>query len=350
MRKRRVLEGVLGAAATTFLATALALAPALVAVPALAQDTKAELGKLKPAGFPNQPLEMTVVYPAGGGADLTARLLARTIEQISTEKIVVNNRTGGAGMVGHAWLATQAPTDGTVMGMLVNLVWGDAMLRAEGRWSYTDLEPIGYLNSDPMIWAVTTDGPLKSMSLAQIAKEGKDKPNTIRVATVPGSMWDYLIEQVETNTGAKFLKVPFQSGGQGTTALIGNNVDIAPAFFAELRPHVSAGKIRLVGIASNKRVAHLPDLPTFNEELKGSDYEWTLIRFVVVPAKTPPDRKAYLSALVRTAMKDEGLIAEYGKNGVYFDPAFLNAPNPATALNAAAEKEREFYKKTGRLK
>ncbi|MBN9497773.1 MAG: tripartite tricarboxylate transporter substrate binding protein [Alphaproteobacteria bacterium] len=340
MLKRRVLNAFIAAAAAGLIAAA----------PAVAQDTKAELAKLKPAGFPNQTLEMTVVYPAGGGADLTARLLARTMEQISNEKIVVNNRTGGAGMVGHAWLATQAPTDGTAMGMLVNLVWGDAMLRAEGRWSYTDLEPIGYLNSDPMIWAVTTDGPLKSMSLAQIAQAGKDKPNTIRVATVPGSMWDYLIEQVETNTGAKFLKVPFQSGGQGTTALIGNNVDIAPAFFAELRAHIDSGKVRLVGIASNKRVAHLPNLPTFNEELKGTDYEWTLIRFVVVPKKVAPERKAYLSALVRTAMKDAGLIAEYGKMGVDFDPALRDAADPAAALNAAAEKEREFYKKTGRLK
>ena len=93
-------------------------------ISASAQDLKGELSKIKPADFPNLPLEMTVVYPAGGGADLTARLLARTMEQISSEKLIVNNRTGGAGMVGHAWLATQAPTDGTAMGMLVNLVWG----------------------------------------------------------------------------------------------------------------------------------------------------------------------------------------------------------------------------------
>jgi len=319
-------------------------------ISASAQDLKGELSKIKPADFPNLPLEMTVVYPAGGGADLTARLLARTMEQISSEKLIVNNRTGGAGMVGHAWLATQAPTDGTAMGMLVNLVWGDAMLRSEGRWNYTDLEPIGYLNSDPMMWAVTTDGPLKSMSLTQIVQQAKDKPNTLRIATVPGSMWDYLIEQVENNTGAKFLRVPFQSGGQGATALIGNNVDIVPAFFADLRAYIDAGKIRLAAVASSKRVSHLPNLPTFNEELKGIDYEWTLIRFVVVPKKVSTERKAYLSAIVRAAMKDTGLIAEYVKMGVDFDPLLRDATDQAAALNLAAEKEREFYKKTGRIK
>jgi tripartite-type tricarboxylate transporter receptor subunit TctC len=340
MLTRRTLSGLIAAAAIGVIS----------ATPVLAQDVRADLTRLKPSGFPNQPVEMTVVYPAGGGADLTARLLARTMEQISNEKFVVNNRTGGAGMVGHAWLATQAPTDGSVVGMLVNLVWGDAMLRATGRWSHTDLEPIGYLNSDPMIWAVTTDGPLRGLSLAQIAQAGRDRPNTLRVATVPGSMWDYLIEQVEANTGARFLKVPFQSGGQGVTALIGNNVDIAPAFFAELRAHVDSGRVRLAGIAAASRVAHLPNLPTFNEELRGTEYEWTLIRFVVVPAKVAPERKAYLSAIVRAAMRDEGLIAEYLKMGVYFDPALRDAADPAAALNALAEKEREFYRKTGRLR
>jgi len=323
-----------------------AVATALTCGPVSGQD----LAKLKPAGFPSQPIEMTVVYPAGGGADLTARLLARTMEKLTGDKILVNNRTGGAGMVGHSWLATQAPADGHVMGMLVNLVWGDAMLRAQGRWAYTDLEPIGYLNSDPMIWAVTSDGPFKGSTLAQITQMAKDKPSTYRVATVPGSMWDYLIEQVETNTGAKFLKVPFQSGGAGTTALIGNNVDIAPAFFAELRPHVDAGKVKLAGIASLQRVKHLPDLPTFNEALNGKDYEWTLLRFIVVPKAVPADRKAYLAAAVKAAMSDTGLVEEYGKMGVYFDPALRDAANPTAALNAQAEKEREFYIRTGRLK
>jgi tripartite-type tricarboxylate transporter receptor subunit TctC len=309
-----------------------------------------DLAKTKPAGFPNGPLEMTVVYPAGGGADLTARLLARTMEKISGEKILVNNRTGGAGMVGHTWLATQAPADGSVMGMVVNLVWGDAMLRGQGRWTYTDLEPIGYLNSDPMIWAVTTNGPFKSASLAQIVQMAKEKPGTYRVATVPGSMWDYLIEQVEVNTGAKFLKVPFQSGGAGTTALVGDNVDIAPAFFAELRPHVDSGKVKLVAIASQQRVKHLPDLPTFNEALNGKDYEWTLLRFVVVPKAVPADRKAWLASVIKAAMSDPGLIEDYTKLGVYFDPALRDAANPTAALNALAEKERQFYLKTGRLK
>ena len=185
-----------------------------------------------------------MVYPAGGGMDVTARLLAKHVEKWSGDKIVVNNRTGGAGMVGHAYLATQAKPDGYTVGVIANLMWGDAMLRAQGRWAYTDLEPIGYLNSDPLIWVGPTEGPYKDMSVKQIVQTAKDKPNTVRAATVPGSMWDYILDQVEANSGAKFLRVPFQGGGAGINALAGGNVDIAQGFFSEFRGLADAGKVR----------------------------------------------------------------------------------------------------------
>jgi len=92
----KVLAGLLLSAGLT--------TPALAADPAVA--------KLKPKDFPNQPIEYTVVYPAGGGMDVTARLLAKYVEKVSGDKVLVNNRTGGGGMVGHTFLATQAKNDG----------------------------------------------------------------------------------------------------------------------------------------------------------------------------------------------------------------------------------------------
>src|SRR5437588_10988622 len=118
-------------------AFACALSAVLLATPAAAQggDAKADLAKLKPKDFPTQPIEYTVVYPAGGGMDVTARLLAKYVEKWSDHRIIVNNRTGGAGMVGHAYLATQAKPDGYTVGIIANLMWGDAMLRPQDRWT-----------------------------------------------------------------------------------------------------------------------------------------------------------------------------------------------------------------------
>jgi len=328
-----------------------AFAAALMSTPALAQgDPKAELMKLKPKDFPSQPIEYTVVYPAGGGMDVTARLLAKYVEKWSGDRIIVNNRTGGAGMVGHSYLATQAKPDGHTVGVLASLVWGDAMLRAQARWSLNDLEPIGYLNSDALTWVRQTEGPYKDMSLREIVQAAKDKPGTIRVATVPGSMWDYLVEQIEAASGAKFLRVPFQGGGAGITALVGGNVDVAQGFYSEFRGHLDGGKVKPLAVAAAGRMDFLKDMPTFNAALGGNEYLWQVIRYAVVPRGTPADRKAYLGAQVQTAMKDAELIAEYQKQGVYFDPKLAGSTNLADALATYIEAERQFYVKTGRLK
>ena len=322
----------------------------VAALPAAAQDPKADLAKLKPKDFPTQPIEYTVVYPAGGGMDVTGRLLAKHVEKWSGDKILVNNRTGGAGMIGHSYLATQAKPDGYTVGVLASLLWGDAMLRAQARWSLNDLEPIGYLNSDALTWVRQTEGPYKDMSLKQLIQAAKDKPGTIRVATVPGSMWDYLVEQIEANTSAKFLRVPFQGGGAGITALVGGNVDVAQGFYSEFRGHLDGAKVAPLAVAAGGRMDFLKDNPTFNEALGGDEYLWQVIRFAVVPKGTPADRKAYLGAQVKAAMTDPELIAEYKKQGVYFDPKLADSTDLAKDLGTYVEAERQFYVKTGKLK
>lgn len=332
-------------------AVALTLAAAIFAGPLGAQgDARAQLSKLKPKDFPTQPIEYTVVYPAGGGMDVTARLLAKHVEKATGDRILVNNRTGGAGMIGHSYLATQAKPDGYTVGVLANLVWGDAMLRAQGKWQLSDLEPIAYLNSDALIWITQTDGALKGKSLKDIVQTAKDKPGTVRVAVVPGSMWEYLVEQIESSSGAKFLRVPFQGGGAGINALVGGNVDVAQGFYSEFRGHLDAGKVAPVGVAAGERLASFKDVPTFNEVLGGSDYVWNVIRFVVAPKGVPAERKAYLAAGIKAAMNDPDLINEYRKAGVYFDPKLASSIQVAEDLNRYAERERAFYQKTGRLK
>ena len=313
-------------------------------------QTSPQVTKLKPTGFPTQPIEFTVVYPAGGGMDLTARLLAKFSEKVSGDKILVNNRTGGAGMIGHAYLATQAKPDGYTVGILANLVWGDAILRGQGKWSLTDIEPIAYINSDALTWVSSTKGPFKGKSAKEIIQVAKEKPGTVRVAVVPGSMWEYLVEQIEQKTGAKFLRVPFQGGKPGIVALLGGNVDVAQGFFGEFQSYMDAGDVTPIAVASADRISNLKNTPTFNEIYGTKDIVWNIIRFAVVPKGTPADRKAYLAAMINAAVKEPGLVEEYAKLGAFFDPSLSKTSAIAKDLNDMAMREREFYVATGRLK
>ncbi|MDB5510630.1 MAG: hypothetical protein JWR08_113 [Enterovirga sp.] len=317
---------------------------------ALAQDGKAKLAALKPADFPTQPIELTVVYPAGGGMDYTGRLLAKFMEKHFDAKVIVNNRTGGAGMIGHNYLATQAKPDGYTLGVVANTLWADSLLRANGRWTYKDFEPIAFLNYDPLTWAVATDGPLKDKPLKQIVEDAKAKPGATRVAVLAGNTSEMLVENVELLTGAKFTKVPFQGGAPGITAALGGHVEIGVAFTTEYRGHIEAGKMKAIGVAGDKRLPILPDAPTFNEALGTKEILWQAWRYVSVPKGIPADRRKFLEAWINAALDDPELQEEFRKTGALVDRSLVGENKIMPEVDRLIGLEKAFYEKTGRLK
>ena len=322
-------------------------------MPAMAQteaEVKAQIAKLKPRDFPTQQIEATVVYPAGGGMDINGRFVAKFFEKYTDQKIAVNNRTGGAGLVGHTYLATQAKNDGYTVGVVATLIFGDSMLRSGGRWSYTDLDPIAFLNSDAMLLVVSDDGPYKDKSLKDIIEIAKAKPNTVRLSIVPGTMYEYMVEQLEQISGAKFLKVPFQGGAPGVTAMLGNNVDVSIAFYGEVRSFLEAKKVIPIGVTSAERSPFAPNAPTLNEVMNSKDFTWTIIRWLVVPKGTPPDRKAWLAAGFGAAIRDPELQNEFRKIGAIPNIQISGPEQTAAIVKESGERERAFYLKSGRLK
>lgn len=318
------------------------------AIPSIASDQQ-RINELKPADFPSETIEINVVYPAGGGMDINARVLARVFERVTGNKVIVNNRTGGAGLVGHAYLASQAPKDGHTVGVIANLMFADAMLRAEGAWSHTDLEPIAYLNSDGLIFVVNPDSPFGGMSMAEIIEKAKSEPGTVRIANVPGSMYEYMLEQLETETGASFLKVPFQGGAPGIAALLGNNIDVAIAFLGEVRSHLEGDRVKAVAVSAGERSPFV-DAPTLNEVLSRDNIVWQATRWVALPAGVPEDRKAYLAAAFIAAAADPETQTEYAALGATTNTSYDQPEKVAELVNRLAELEAAFFESTGRLK
>jgi tripartite-type tricarboxylate transporter receptor subunit TctC len=328
---------------------ALALVSAMAGA-AGAQDPKAALQALKPKDFPTQPIEFVVVYPAGGGMDVTARLLAKYVEKYVDQRIIVANRTGGAGLIGHTYLATQAKNDGYTVGILVNPFWvEDELIRAKGKWTVADMTPLGFINYDPVTWIVTTDGPFKDKSVKDIVAAAREKPGTVKISIAPDGAFQFLAEGVEAATGAKLVKVPFQGGAPGVTALVGGHVDIATAFLAEYRGHLEAGKVRVVGVAGQERSVFLPQVATFNEALGTVDLVWLAWRFAAVPKGVAADRLRYLEAAIDTAMHDRELVEEYRKLGVIAGTKYFRARETADEIDRFHREHKEFLTRTGRI-
>jgi len=330
--------------------TALLLTLALAGGAAAQGDAKAKLQALRPKDYPTQPIEFVVVYPAGGGMDVTARLLGKYVEKYIDQRVIVVNRTGGAGLIGHTYLATQAKNDGYTVGVLANPFWtGDELIRAKGKWALKDFTPVAFINYDPLTWVVSTEGGLKDRSVKEIVALAKDKPGSVRIAITPDGAFQFLAESVEALTGAKLVKVPFQGGAPGMTALVGGHVDIATGFLAEYRGHLDAGKVRPVAVAAQERSTFFPQLPTFNEGLGTSGVVWTAWRFAAVPKGTPADRLKFLEAAIDVAMHDRELLDEYKKVGVIAGTQYLGARETAAEIDRFYQGHKEFLTKTGRI-
>ncbi|MDB5380355.1 MAG: Tripartite-type tricarboxylate transporter, receptor component TctC [Rubritepida sp.] len=302
---------------------------------------RSSLNELKPRGFPREPVEMTVVYPAGGGMDITGRLLQRLFERATGDHATVNNRTGGAGLVGHTWIATQAPGDGHAVGLVSNLIFSDAA-RSGGRWSWTDIDHIAHVNAEPLNLVVNAEGPFKSASLRDVLDAVKARPGTIRVANLPGGYYEYLIEQLEAASGARFLRVPFQGGAPGITALLGNNVDLAFGFFAEVRSHLAADRLKAIAVTGRQRTLFLPDAPTVNSVVGREDVNWGVSRWVALPKAVPADRKAWLAAAYRAAVALPEADQEFRSLGAMPDPALDTPEKLRAAVERMAQEERNF--------
>ena len=320
--------------------------------PAFAQsgaDVKAQLARLKPKDFPTQPIEITVVYPAGGGMDINARLLAKYFEKHTGEKAIVNNRTGGGGLIGHTWLALQAPKDGYAVGVIANLAFTDALLRAQGKWTIDDYDSIVFLNNEGMNFVVASDGPYKDRSMKDMIELARQKPNTVRITVVPGGSWDTMVGHIERLSGAKFLRVPFQGGLPGITALVGGNVDIGIGFYGEIRGQLDAGKLKHVAVSGTGRAPFASGSPTLVELLGAQDVTYGAIRWVSLPKGVPAERRAWLIAAFSAATRDPELQEEFRKLGTVPNPG-MTTPQLVEYLKQEAARERELLLKTGQIK
>jgi len=313
-------------------------------------DPKAKLRAIKPKDFPTEPITFVVVYPAGGGMDVTARLLAKFVEKYIDARVVVENRTGGTGLVGHNYLATQAKNDGYTVGILAgSYFWLDDLLRAQGKWSYKNMEAVAYINEDPNTWVISTEGALKDKSLKEVIDLAKQKPDTIKVAIGVETSSQFLVEDVEMVAGTKFTQVPFQGGAPAIVAMLGNHIDIAGYYYSEYKGHLDAGKARVLGQAGAERSAYFPNTPTFNEALGVNNILWSVWRYAAVPKGVPPERIKYLEQAILAALHDPECVKEFDKLGSKIGPKFLDAKQTDQEVEKQYKASRDFFVKKGRI-
>ena len=273
-------------------ALAVALAAAVVGAAAQAQP------------YPNRPVTMIVPFPPGGIADITGRPLAVAMGKTLGQNVVVENKAGAGGAVGHAYVAKAKPDGYTIMTALSSIVVIPEADKVNGRpatYQMSEFTSIALISADPTILLVPADAPWKS--LREVIDDARSRPGTISYASsgVYGTIHT-CFEMLAQAADVKFLHVPYKGGGPAMTALLAGETNLGAQSPGVSNPHIKAGKIRVLGSWAGSRTAALPDVATMKEQ--GFDVEFYIWAGVFAPAGLPPDVAARIRTSVRQAVQD----------------------------------------------
>jgi tripartite-type tricarboxylate transporter receptor subunit TctC len=283
--------------------------------------------------YPSKTVRVIVTFPPGGGADLLARVLAKQLTEKWGQSVVVENRGGGDGAIGAAY-AARTPPDGYTLLMAISTHTVLPYMKTSLPYDIVqDFNPVLRLAEAPNIVVAHPSFPARNIpDLIAIAKKnpgGLDYPGSGYGG--PAHLAGVLFDQL---AGTKLNFIPYKGAGPSLIALMGGQVSIMfPAITGAL-PHVRSGKIRALGVTSEKRSPLMPELPTVGESLKGYVFVgwYGLVSRVGTPTpiidKVYTDTAAVLgSEEIKTFLSNEGLT-----------PAVLNPAQFGTYIGAEMKK------------
>jgi len=268
--------------------------------------------------YPDKPIRAVVPFAAGSATDQIGRAFAEKMSATLGQTIVIDNKPGANGMLGADAVA-KAPADGYTI--LIGTNSTNAALKFLMKQLPYDQDkafaPVAYIGSVPLMVAVNTDVPAKT--LKELVDLSKAKPGQTSVAYASTSQ-QVSSEMLASMAGVKFNMVPYKAGPAAMTDLIGGQVMVFTADFAVTVPQHKAGKIRGLAVTSAKRAAAVPELPTVNEALGLKDYELIAYFAVFAPAGTPADVVAKLNQAVNAAAGSKDLQDKFANLGFAVEP------------------------------
>ena len=208
-----------------------------------------------------RPIRLLVGFPPGGSIDTLARAIADQLGQRLSASVVVENRTGAAGMLAAEETARQ-PADGYTL----LLIPGGPLLDNPPVDVFDDkaFTQIVKMTDSPVVVAVSATTPYASFKQLIDAAKAASEPLSFASSGI-GSLQHLVGEMIAEQTGAKLGHVPYRGGGQAISDLVAGHLPIGMLGVAPLLPHIQAGRIRALAVSGEKRVGSLPEVPTLKE-------------------------------------------------------------------------------------
>lgn len=278
--------------------------------------------------FPQRaPLEITVLFPAGSSADVTARMLADGMSRQLNQRVLVVNRPGAGGAIGYKYVQGQKP-DG------YSLVWNSNSISTtyhSGQlgFDYQAFDAVARVLVESVVLAVKSDSRWRS--LQDFVAEGRSKPKSLNIGhSGIGSHTHISLAAFTSKAGMTVNEVPF-GAAQVVPSLLGGHVDAVVQLPAALAAPVKQGQARLLAALIPQRDPALPDVPTAREQ--GIDVSLEAWRGIAVPRGTPRAVISQLESAIRNTVSSGEFVK--GSENLGVRPAFM----PADEFGALIAKE-----------
>jgi len=263
------------------------------------------------ANYPSRPIKVIVSVPAGGGVDHVTRVVAEGLKKKFGQPIVVENHAGAGGNIGADFVFKAEPDGYTLLASQPSPITVNPLLYKNMSFDPTKFEPVAIMTKIPNVLLVRPDFPAKSAKdfIAYV----KANPGKVNYASQGIGTTSHLTAALfEKITGTKMVHVPFKGTAPALNAIIGNQVDV---IFMELSSALKlheAGKAHILAVATDKRIANLPNIPTLEEEgLQG--FTSDTFNAMSAPPKTPKPIVDKLNKAVNEVLQEPDVRTLFAK-------------------------------------
>ena len=271
-----------------------ALAAMTLATPAAAQT------------YPDKPIRMIIAFAAGGPTDVVGRLLAPRLSEILGQQVIVENKPGATGNIGTAMVADAKPDGYTILFSASTMAMAPALYgKSLGYDPVNGLAAIAYVASAPLILLAPMDGAKSTPELVGMLR--KDPGKYSYASSGNGGMIHLASYLFATRAGGDALHVPYRGSAPGMVDMIAGRHGFQIDTLQSSKGFIDGGKVRVLGVASQKRLPQLPDVPTI-KEATGFDYAINTWYAAYAPAKTPRPIIDRLNAAFNQALKQPDMV------------------------------------------